>query len=71
MADPTVSVGTEVAKGVIVGGLATAAVVAIAPVALPLIGLGALAGTLTGVIGIAPWAGAALGGWYKYGQATK
>lgn len=65
------SVGTEVVKGAVIGGLATGAVLVLAPVALPLIGLGAAAATITGLLGVAPWGGAAIGAWYKYNQATK
>ena len=64
------SVGTEVVKGAVVGGLLTGAALVLAPVALPLIGLGAVVGTLVGVAGVAPWAGAAVGGWLGYKKAT-
>ncbi len=53
----------NIVKGVAVGGLATVAVVAAAPVLLPIIGLGAVGATIVGVGTSLPWIGAAVGGW--------
>ena len=58
----------NIVKGVAVGGLATVAVVAAAPVLLPLVGLGAVATAVVGVGTALPWAGAAIGGWFGYNK---
>jgi sorbitol-specific phosphotransferase system component IIBC len=59
---------TNVLKGVAVGGLATVAVVAAAPVLLPLVGLGAVATAVVGVGTALPWIGAGIGGWLGYNK---
>jgi sorbitol-specific phosphotransferase system component IIBC len=59
---------TNVLKGVAVGGLATVAVVAAAPVLLPIIGLGAAGAAIVGVGTALPWIGAAVGGWLGYNK---
>lgn len=64
------SVGTEVVKGVIIGGVGLAAAVAAAPVLLPLVGLTAVGTAIAGTGAALPWLGAAVGGWWKYKQAT-
>lgn len=60
----------NVLKGVAVGGLGTAAVVALAPIALPAIGLGAAAAALGAGAAAVPWLGAAVGGLWGYNKQT-
>jgi sorbitol-specific phosphotransferase system component IIBC len=71
MADEKVSSSdqtTSTLKGVAIGGLATVAVVAAAPVLLPLVGLGAAATAIVGVGTALPWIGAGIGGWLGYNK---
>jgi sorbitol-specific phosphotransferase system component IIBC len=59
---------TNTLKGVAIGGLATVAVVAAAPVLLPLVGLGAAGAAIVGVGTALPWIGAGIGGWLGYNK---
>lgn len=58
-------------KGAVIGGLATGAAVALAPVLLPAIGLGALGAALAASVGAVPWIGAGVGGWLGYNSAKQ
>ena len=55
-------------KGAVVGGLATAAVVAAAPIVAPALGLAALGAGAVALAGAAPWLGAAVGGLWGYNK---
>lgn len=60
----------NVIKGVAVGGLGTAAAVALAPIVLPAVGLGAAAAALGAGAAAVPWLGAAVGGYLGYNKST-